>query len=138
MPDIYAQKNPNGTFTLLGEDGQRFSNKINIGEYALFKTTNASKRTVTQNAAMHLYFEMLAVALNDAGLDMKKVLTKKVDILWAKSSVKEYLWRPVQEAMTGKESTTELNTVEPSDIHAALDRHLAEKFGVSVRWPSLR
>jgi len=85
---------------------------------------------------MHLYFERLADALNDAGLDMKKVLEKKeVSVPWTLHSVKEVLWRPIQQAMTGKDSTTEVSRVEPSDIHMVLDRHMAEKFGVSVAWP---
>lgn len=95
-------------------------------------------RTLTQNAAMHLYFQMLADSLNDAGLDMKKVLKPEVDIPWTKDSIKNYLWRPIQKAMTKKESTTELDTVNPSEIYKVLDRHLSEKFGVSVEWPSLR
>ena len=39
---------------------------------------------------------MIANALNDAGLDMKKVLKPEIDIPWNTATVKEYLWRPVQ------------------------------------------
>ena len=97
--------------------------------------TNPS-RTLTQNAALHLYLQMLADALNDAGLDMKKTLKPGVEIPWTKESAKKFLWAPIQDAMTSKESTTELDTCEPNDIYLVLSRHISEKFGVSVGWPS--
>ena len=93
------------------------------------------QRTDIQNNALHLYFQMLSDALNMAGLDMKKTLKPEIDIPWSKETVKDYLWRPIQEAMTGKASTTELDKLEPSDIYMVLDRHLSEKFGIHVEWP---
>ena len=96
------------------------------------------KRTNLQNKAMHKYFDMLAEALNEAGLDMKTVLKPEVEIPWTKESVKNQLWRPVQIIMEDKESTTELESAEPSDIYLVLQRHIAEKFGVHVEWPSQR
>ena len=94
------------------------------------------QRTSRQNKAMHKYFDMLAEALNESGYDMKKTLKHDVEIPWTREMVKEFLWRPIQEAMTGKQSTTELNTVDPSEIYEVLNRHLSEKTGVSVEWPS--
>ena len=94
------------------------------------------QRTITQNKALHKYFELLADTLNDAGLDMKVVLKPEVDIPWTKESVKTYLWKPIQLAMIGNASTTELSTITPSSVYQVLDRHLNEKFGVSVEWPS--
>ena len=94
------------------------------------------KRTTQQNKALHKYCEMLAESLNDAGLDLRKTLRHDIEVPWTKDLVKEYLWRPIQEAMTEKESTTDLTTVEPSEIHTVLSRHLGEKFGIYVPWPS--
>lgn len=94
------------------------------------------QRTLLQNKAMHLYFEMLANALNDAGFDIKKVLEMKtVDVPWTKTSVKEVLWRPVMEAMLNKSSTTDQSTIELSQVYEVLNRHTAEKLGVNVPWP---
>ena len=93
------------------------------------------QRTSLQNRALHKYCTMLAETLNAAGLDAKKTLKPEVEIPWTPAMIKDLLWRPIQEAMTGKESTTELNTVEPSEIYAVLDRHLGEKFGLHVEWP---
>lgn len=95
------------------------------------------QRTIQQNKALHKYCEMLAESLNSAGYEMKAVLAvKQVDVPWTRESVKEVLWRPIQEAMTGKESTTQLDRMEPSQIYEVLNRHIAQNFGVSVPWPS--
>lgn len=93
------------------------------------------QRTLKQNAAIHKYFSLLAQALNDAGYDMKKVLRPEIDISWNEYMVKEYLWRGLQKAMTGKVSTTELETHEISKVYEELNRHLASKLGISVPFP---
>lgn len=112
-------------------DGQQF-------ELVPVNVTPEKQRTTTQNKAKHKYFELLAVALNDAGLDMRKVLKEGVDIPWNKDAVKEHLWRPIQKVITGKASTTELTTAEPSEIYNVLSRHISYKFGINIPWPSKR
>ena len=102
-----------------------------------FKDKNYPRRTQAQNRAMHLLFGMLAKELNDAGYDMKRVLRKDVDIPWQTETVKEYLWRPIQQTQLGKESTTELTTVEIDKVFETLNRHLGEKLGVHVSFPSV-
>lgn len=94
------------------------------------------QRTLQQNKAMHKYFSLLAEALNDAGLDMKKTLKPEIDIPWTTQTVKDFLWRPVQQLFLEKSSTTELTTIDPTKIHDILNRHLSEKFGISVEFPS--
>ena len=95
------------------------------------------KLTAKQRGALHLYCELLADALNSAGLDMKKTLKPEIDIPWTKDSVKRHLWKPILEAMTSKESTEDMDTIDPSSVYETLNRHLCEKFGVHVEWPSL-
>ena len=96
----------------------------------------AKQRTLTQNRALHLFCQWLADTLNDAGDDMRKTLRQDVDIPWTCESVKEHLWRPIQIAMTDKRSTTEITTVEPTEIHAVLSRHLGQKLGIACPdWP---
>jgi hypothetical protein len=94
-------------------------------------------RTSRQNRAMHLFFARLVKALNDAGLDMKKVLKPEIDIPWSQTAVKEFLWKPLQLVITDKESTKDLNTDEVTVIYDALNRHLSNKFGVSVPFPEI-
>ena len=95
------------------------------------------RRTPTQNNALHKYYSSLAEALNDAGLDMRSVLKKDAMIPWNTYSVKEYLWRPIQKAMVQKGSTTELDkTNDITQVYETLNRHLGDKFGIHVPFPS--
>lgn len=81
------------------------------------------RRTLQQNRAIHKFFELLADDLNSAGLDMKRTLKPQADIPWTPITVKEYLWKPIQDAMLHKESTTELTTKEISQVYEVLIRH---------------
>ena len=94
------------------------------------------KRTTQQNKALHLYFRLLAESLNEAGLDMKKVLKPTIDISWNERNVKGYLWRPIQNAQVIKKSTTELNSDEIDKIYEVINRHISEKFGIYVPFPN--
>lgn len=99
-------------------------------------TRKAKQRTLTQNKALHLFLTMLAEKLNDAGYDMRRTLKHDAEIPWNTASAKEFLWRPIQKALTQKTSTTEITTVEPTQIHEVLCRHLGSKLGVVCPpWP---
>ena len=87
------------------------------------------KRTITQNSALHLWFQQLADALTEAGLDMRVVLKPEIEIKWTGASIKEYLWKPVMEKMFGNKSTTEMTTTEIDEIFEVITKHLSEKFG---------
>lgn len=89
------------------------------------------QRTLQQNKALHKLFRQLSEQLNDAGLDMKAVLKPDVDIAWTPEMVKEYLWRPIFEVMTQKESTADANTTDYSAVYDVLSRHLGQKLGIT-------
>ena len=93
-------------------------------------------RTSQQNRALHKYLQMLSDALNDAGLDVQHTLSKPIELPWNEHLAKELLWRQVQVACTGKESTTELDKFEVTEIYQIIDRHLAQTHGISVAFPS--
>ena len=95
------------------------------------------KRTVQQNKALHVLFNLLAQNLNESGLDMRKTLKPGIEIPWSGRSVKEYLWRPIQKAQLNKQSTTELNTKEIDAVFETLNRHLGEKFELHTPFPSI-
>lgn len=105
-------------------------------KYIEIKVVDKS-RTDRQNASMHLFFQLLATELNDSGLSMMKVLKQEAEIPWQAESIKEYLWRPIQEAQTGKKSTTKLDTKEVGEVYETLNRHLGERFNVHVPFPSI-
>ena len=109
---------------------------LNLPEHGVVIEVKTGVRTTRQNSAMHKYFQLLADAFNDAGLDMKKVIKPEVDIPWTPATVKEYLWRPIQKAVTKKDSSTKLDISEVSEVFETLHRHLASKFGILVMFPS--
>lgn len=92
------------------------------------------QRTLKQNKSLHKYFSLLAEELNNAGLDMKHVLT--VDIPWTPENIKEWIWKPVQKAQLVKESTTELTTAEVNKVYETVNRLMGDKFGIHVPFPS--
>ena len=94
-----------------------------------------AKRSIPQNSGLHVYCRELALRLNESGYDMRKVLKQGVDIPWDEKAVKKHLWKPVQKAMLNTESTTELTRKQVSEVYEVLNRHLAEKFGVSMPFP---
>lgn len=96
----------------------------------------AKQRTLTQNRALHLFCRWLAETLNAAGFDMRRTLKHDAEIPWTETAVKDHLWRPIQVALTSKQSTTEITTVEPTEIYKVLARHLGERLGVECPpWP---
>ncbi len=97
---------------------------------------SAKTRTLTQNSSIHKYCALLAEAFNDAGLDMQKVLAEGTNIPWSESKVKEDIWRVVQVAALGKESTTKLETNEVSKVYDIVNRHISQTFGIFIPFPS--
>ena len=95
----------------------------------------ANTRTLKQNAAMHLYFTQLAEALNEAGFDMKKTIKEGIDIPWNSGNIKDFLWRPVQQAYLQKHSTTEITTGDIDKIYDIVNRTISLRTGVYVPWP---
>lgn len=82
----------------------------------------STSRTNQQNKALHKLFEELADELLAAGVDMKVVVSimRNYAVPATKDNVKELVWRPLQEAVTGKKSTTELTTSEVDKVFEQL------------------
>ena len=66
------------------------------------------QRTQNQNNALHLYLTQVANALDREGHTMQDVVAKitKVEITPTMHNIKELVWREIQKAQLGKESTT--------------------------------
>jgi urate oxidase len=97
---------------------------------------SAKTRTLTQNSSIHKYCAQLAEAFNDAGLDMNKVLSEGTSIPWSEEKVKSDIWKVVQLAAIGKESTTKLETNEVSKVYDIVNRHISQTFGIFIPFPS--
>lgn len=96
------------------------------------------KRTLQQNNSLHLYLQLLSEALNNAGLDIRRTLKEDFEIPWTPELAKQYLWKPLQNAMLEKESTTQLTRKEVNQVYEVLTKHLSERFGLeAVEFPHL-
>ena len=112
------------------KDGEVVSVEIKV-------KTEEALRTDQQNRALHLYFELLADALNEGGYTVQIVLKEKVEVDWDKDMVKDLLWRTAQKAILKKDSTTDLKKQEDIDkVYDHLNRNLGEKFCIHVEWPT--
>ena len=122
------------------------------------------QRTDQQRKAIEVFCKRLAETLNDAGYDMLCILTfkrnaaliklleqaktlidqiifklqgREMRVPWTQDSAKDNLWRPIQIAMFGKRSTTELEVSEVSEVHETLMKNLTERYNIPyVEFPS--
>ena len=93
------------------------------------------QRTSQQNRALHLYCQMVADELNAAGYDAQTVITLPISL--TQDIVKDCIFRAIMRALyPDKESTTELSTTEMQDVYENMNAATAQKFGVSIPWPS--
>jgi len=106
---------------------------LNDGVYEV-TIKNMDYRSLQQNKALHLYFQLVADALTDAGLDIKHVI--KADVPWTAQSVKSILWKSLQKALLGKESTTKLKKDEIDKVYDVMNRVLSERYGIYVPFPN--
>lgn len=90
------------------------------------------QRSTAQNSAIHVYCREVASVMEAQGMDMKTVIKDGVPITPTMHLIKDYMWRPIQKAVTGKESTTKLDVVEVNDVYEQLSRLLAEKYSIDV------
>lgn len=98
-----------------------------------------AQRTDQQNKALHVYLGHVAQALNDAGYTVQKALEHRMELDWTPELAKELIWRPLQKALLGKKSTTELEkTGEIDQVYEHLTRYLGEKLHIEhIEWPHL-
>jgi len=94
-------------------------------------------RTSQQNRALHLYYRLLADALNDSGYDMRATIRQEIDIPWTPTTIKEHLWRPIQQRYLRERSTTKLETKDIDKVYDILNKVLAERTGVHVPFPCI-
>lgn len=110
--------------------------QFDTNKYLRVDVKTGKQRTNTQNAALHKYLSLVAEALNECGITFRDFFKDGVEVPWTMEIVKDNVWRPVQEAVTGKESTAKCLTGEYSKIYEYVNLKLSER-GVFVAWPSI-
>ena len=104
-----------------------------FGEYGYMVQIKTGQRTTKQRNALEVYCRKVAEDLAARGCDMKQVCS--LPITPTQVNVKENIWKPIQLAITGKRSTTDLERNEVSDVYMHMSKALAEKFQCVVAFP---
>ena len=97
-----------------------------------------NQRTISQNNSIHQYLKLVAHELQNQGQTMRDVIQKlpEVEIPATTYTLKEILWKPIQKASLGKESTTELTTAEVTLVYDIMSMFLAKEFQIDMPFPS--
>ena len=114
-----------------------------VGGYRITIESIESKVTPSQFKALHVWCGLQAAAMNDCGFEQMHwlELTKKgLEFPWSKDSVKENMFKPILKALTDKDSTTAMKTVDPDLILRPLHKKLSmlDTPVPCVDWPSNR
>ena len=104
------------------------------------KVSREPNMTPKQRGSLHVWCKEVAKTLNKAGLPcVQKSLfgDEDIEVDWTMYMVKDLQYKRVLQAMTGKTSTEQQNTVEPSEVASVMVRHYADKGIVLPPWPSV-
>ncbi len=138
---------------------------LNVDNGVIIDIKNVtSKRTVTQNASLHKLCDLVSIKLNEAGYTFWHVMDRRIKkvmdryassqqeetiailndleqatfrkkVSWSTLLVKDFIWRPIQIATLGKDSSTKLETDECSKVYEEFNIAMAG-FGIHVPWPN--
>ncbi len=96
------------------------------------------KRSISQNAALHLYFKYISDELNDLGMAFgyDGIKGMRIETPYTETIVKHLVWKPIQIALFGYESTTQLTTQDIDKIIMIFSNYFAEQ-GIEISFPSI-
>jgi len=101
---------------------------------------NMKKRTERQSRSLHLYLTQVAEELDRQGhtlQDIVKCITK-VEIRPTMQNIKDVVWREIQKAQLGIESTTDLKKQEDIDkVYEVMNKWLGTYFEIHIPFPSM-
>ena len=95
------------------------------------------KRSSQQNKSLHVLFQNISFELNRVGMEFTFHGIKGMEIqtTYTPEIVKEFIWKPLQNALLDKQSTTKLTTADINAIFEVLARWFADK-GIVIDFPS--
>ena len=96
------------------------------------------KRSSKENKSLHVLFQNIAFELNRLGHEFTFKGIKGIDIqtTYTPEIVKNFIWRPLQDALLKKQSTTELTHNDIELIFMILGKWFSEN-GVEIQFPSI-
>jgi len=96
----------------------------------------SGKRSLSQNNALHLWFELIALEAERKGLTIDKWIKKPTELMITKSMLKD-TFRSMGKIMFKKDSTTELTREEFSEMIFLFDKSLLERLGIDIEFPNM-
>ena len=124
-------------FKTSSDDWQDFLEKIDGRPVeVIIETTDT--RTKRQNRALHKFFTEVSAELNGIGITAKTISIvsgKTLERPFTPSLVKELIWKPVQDAIIGTDSTRLLKTGEINEIAEPIIKFLGKQ-GIGIMFPS--
>lgn len=95
----------------------------------------------SQRGALHVWCGMCAEVLNGADIYRKRKAVfgdGEIEMPWCMESFKQDVYKYVLEAMTGKTSTEDQSSVNPSDVAIVISKQYSENGLICPPWPSNR
>lgn len=112
------------------EDIIKTANKIDLSQSKITELVNnlPIKRSSQQNKALHKLFNQMSDALNEKGntFVFKGLKGNDIESRYTPHIVKEFIWKPLQNALVDKDSTTKITTYEINLIFDILGKWFSE------------
>ncbi len=106
-----------------------------IAEYREVFGDITVRRTGQQNNSLHKALRELAIEMDLAKLDMRRVI--KVPIKPTMENVKENMFKPVMNALYPEvESTADLTTTQMIECWEVFSQFVEKRLGIYIEWPS--
>jgi hypothetical protein len=93
-------------------------------------------RTAQQHKSLMLFESELAKAMVERGIDLRTFLKEGVTIPATKQLVHDHITLPLVKVMFGKNSTTELEVHEVSQLYDVINKSIGERAGIHCPFPS--
>ena len=131
----------NGTFICFDDAATIESAKIADRQVIDVEIIKAKKRrTLTQNNAIHRWCELVAAAMDAAGIS--RVITmpsgKAIQSSWSTDAVKRDIWHTIQFAQFGTKSTADLESNQVSAVYETINRDVLAEINIFVPFPDWR
>jgi len=96
------------------------------------------QRTGQQNRALHKYLSLVSEELDRNGHTMQDVVKaiRRAEIRPTPNALKEVVWKPIQEILLGKKSTTELEKAEVDKVYEIMNAFIGREFHFHIPFPN--
>lgn len=103
------------------------------------KELTEKQRTSLQNRSLHKLFNDISNHCIETGLDQKTIVKALTEYTISASPqfIKE-IWRSIQISLTGKKSTTDLNTKEIDQVYDVFNKFISEITGEHFAFPNIQ